>query len=214
VRIGQVQLGQAAGAGQAQTRDDTVQIEAPFLQHVLTRLWDEEMRANSRTLRLSTLERLGGAQEIVRTHLDGVISRLDAAEQEVCSRFFDRLVTPSGSKIACSLDDLTKWAGTLSVHVPSVLQELSGSRLLRSVAAPTGSSGVNYESSHDVLAPAILGLRTQYIQTQEQAMTELRAKEQQRRAEEQARADEHPRVARRLRRLVQTLMIVSLLTVL
>ena len=80
MRIGQVQLGQAAGAGQAQTHDDTVRIEAPFLQLVMTRLWDEEMQANSRTLRLSTLERLGGAQEIVRTHLDGVMSRLDAAE--------------------------------------------------------------------------------------------------------------------------------------
>jgi hypothetical protein len=72
---------------------------------------------------------------------------------------------------------------------------------------------VNYEISHDVLAPAILGLRIQYIQTQEQAMTELRAKEQQRRAEEQTRAGEQARVARRLRRLVQTPMSVPLLTV-
>src|SRR5262249_27574692 len=89
VRTGQVQLGQVAGVGQTQTRDDTVQIETPFLQLVMTRLWDEEGQANSRSLRLSTLERLGGAQEIVRTHLDGVMSKLDATEQEVCSRFFD-----------------------------------------------------------------------------------------------------------------------------
>jgi Novel STAND NTPase 1 len=98
--------------------NDTVRIEAPFLQLALTRLWDEETQANSHILRFSTLERLGGAQEIVRTHLDGVMSRLDAIEPEVCSRFFDRLVTPSGSKIARSLNDLTKWAGTPSDHVP------------------------------------------------------------------------------------------------
>jgi hypothetical protein len=213
VRIGQVQLGQAAGAGQAQTRDDTARIEAPFLQLVITRLWDEEVQANSRTLRLSTLERLGDAQEIVRTYLDGVMNRLDGAKQEVCSRFFDRLVTPSGNKIACSVDDLTKWAGTMAVDVPSVLQDLSGSRILRRVAAPTGLNGGNYEIFHDVLAPAILGWRAQYIQTQQQAEAEIWAKEQQQRAEEQARAEEQGRVARRLRLLLWTLSIVSMLAV-
>jgi hypothetical protein len=73
---------------------------------------------------------------------------------------------------------------------------------------------VDYEIFHDVLAPAILSWRAQYIQTQEQAETEIRAKEQQRQAEEQARAQEQARAAGRLRRLVRTLMIVSLLTVL
>src|SRR5262249_17820085 len=182
VRTGQVQLGQATGVGQTQTRDDTVQIETPFLQLVMTRLWDEERQANSRSLRLSTLGRLGGAQQIVRTHLDGVMSKLDATEQEVCSRFFDRLVTPSGSKIACSVDNLTTWAGTLSDHVPAVLQTLSVSRILRSVAAPGGSNAVDYEIFHDVLAPAILSWRTQYIQAQERAEVERRAEEQQQRA--------------------------------
>lgn len=213
VRTGQVQLGQAAGVGQAQTRDDTVQIEAPFLQLVMTRLWEEERQANSRTLRLSTLERLGGAQEIVRTHLDGVMSKLDAVEQEVCSRFFDRLVTPSGNKIACSVDDLTNWAETLSVYVPAVLQTLSGSRILRSVAAPTGSNEVDYEIFNDVLAPAILSWRTQYTQAQEQAEAKRQAGEQQRQAEGQARAEEQARAASRLRGWVWALAIVSLLAI-
>ncbi len=213
VRTGQVQLGQAAGVGQAQTRDDTVQIEAPFLQLVMTRLWEEERQANSRTLRLSTLERLGGAQEIVRTHLDGVMSKLDAVEQEVCSRFFDRLVTPSGNKIACSVDDLTNWAETLSVYVPAVLQTLSGSRILRSVAAPTGSNEVDYEIFNDVLAPAILSWRTQYTQAQEQAEAKRQAGEQQRQAEGQARAEEQAKVASRLRWLVRALTIALLLAV-
>jgi hypothetical protein len=213
VRTEEVQLAQAAGVGQAETSDDTVRIEAPFLQLVMTRLWNEEIQANSRILRLSTLERLGGAQEIVRTHLDGVMRKLGAAEQEVCSRFFDRMVTPSGSKIACSVDNLTKWAGTLAVCVPSVLQILSASRILRSVAAPTGSNEVDYEIFHDVLAPAILSWRTQYIQAQERSEAQRRAEEQQRLAEEQARAEEQSRVAGRLRRLARTLLVVSLLAV-
>ena len=57
------------------------------------------------------------------------MTRLDAVEQEVCSRLFDRLVTPSGTKIACDVADLTKWAGDLEEHVPAVLQTLSDKRL-------------------------------------------------------------------------------------
>ena len=44
--------------------------EASYLQLVMERLWDEERSAGSRTLRLSTFERLGGWDEIARTHLD------------------------------------------------------------------------------------------------------------------------------------------------
>lgn len=88
----------------------------------MTRLWDEEMKENSRILRLSTLERLGGAQEIVRTHLEGVMGRLDTNEREVCARFFDRLVTPSGSKIAYTVDDLTNFGGNLAEYLPSVIK--------------------------------------------------------------------------------------------
>src|SRR6516162_10960906 len=72
--------------------------------------WEEEVNAGSRTLRLATLERLGGAEQIVRRHLDGVMDSLDGARQEVCAKFFDRLVTPSGAKIGCAIKDLTEWA--------------------------------------------------------------------------------------------------------
>ncbi len=176
VKTGQVLLSQSGGVGHARTHDETIRIEAPFLQLVMTRLWEEEMLANSRVLRLSTFQQLGGAQEIVRTHLDGVMAKLDAAEQEVCSHFFDRLVTPSGSKVACRVDDLTKWAEDLAPHVPSVLMNLSDNRILRSVANPgeqyTASS---YEVYHDVLAPAILDWRVRYVHEQERAKAEQRA---------------------------------------
>jgi len=176
VKTGQVLLNQSGGVGHARTHDETIRIEAPFLQLVMTRLWEEEMLANSRVLRLSTFQQLGGAQEIVRTHLDGVMAKLDAAEQEVCSHFFDRLVTPSGSKVACRVDDLTKWAKDLAPHVPSVLMNLSDNRILRSVANPgeqyTASS---YEVYHDVLAPAILDWRVRYVHEQERAKAEQRA---------------------------------------
>ena len=40
------------------------------------RLWDEERSLGSRVLRLQTLERLGGAERIVRTHLDATMGAL------------------------------------------------------------------------------------------------------------------------------------------
>ena len=187
--------------GQAQTGEDTTRIEAPFLQLVMTRLWEEERKAHSRMLRASTLQRLGGAQQIVASHLDSVMAKLDAVEQEVCSRFFDRLVTPSGSKIACGADDLTKWAGDLASHVPAVLQTLADSRLLRGAAASAQEpQAQRFEIFHDVLAPAVLAWRTRYIEARERAEAERRTEEQRRRAEEQAK------VAKRLRRLSLALL--------
>ena len=62
VRTGQVVLGQA---GRGVVSGETVaQIETPYLQLVMTRLWDEERRTGSCILRLETLEHLGGAARI------------------------------------------------------------------------------------------------------------------------------------------------------
>ena len=159
-------------------------------------------------LRASTLQRLGGAQQIVASHLDSVMAKLDAVEQEVCSRFFDRLVTPSGSKIACGADDLTKWAGDLASHVSAVLQTLSDRRLLRGVAGPADwPQAQRFEIFHDVLAPAVLAWRTRYIEARERAEAERRAEEQRRRAEEQTK------VAKRLRRLSMALLAVVVLAI-
>ena len=206
VRTGQVSLGQSTGVGQAQAGEQTARIEAPFLQLVMMRLWKEERSANSHTLRLSTLERLGGAQQIVASHLDSVMGKLDAVEQEVCSRFFDRLVTPSGAKIACGVGDLTRWAGDLAAHVPVVLQTLSGSRLLRGVAGSAEQpQAERFEIFHDVLAPAVLAWRARYIEGRERAEAERRLAEQRRRAKEQART------ARRLRALSAGLLAVLVL---
>lgn len=200
VRTGQVQISRSGGAGQAQSRDDTVRIEAPFLQLVMKRLWEEERSTGSGVLRLATLQRLGGAQEIVRRHLGGVMTTLGAPEQEVCARFFDRLVTPSGSKVACGTGDLTNWARPLEAHVPAVLENLSRNRLLRVVAAPDGQqpSEIRYEIFHDVLAPAILDWRSRFISDRE-------------RAEAERRAEAQARIARRLRR--QAIALAALLLI-
>lgn len=168
VRSGQISLSQSSGAGQAKSSEDTAAIETPFLQLILTKLWTEEAEAGSSVLRLSTFERLGGAKTIARTHLDHVMEELDPNEQEVCSRFFDRLVTPSGTKIAQSETDLRDYAGNLADSVPTVLQRLSNARIVRTIGTlPDSFDVIRYEIFHDILAAGILDWRRRYARRQE-----------------------------------------------
>ena len=51
--------------------------------------------------RLATLAMLGGADRIVRTHLDQVMSGLNPEDREIAAQAFNFLVTPNGTKIAC-----------------------------------------------------------------------------------------------------------------
>ncbi len=181
VRSGYVSLAPSTGAGQAQNIEDEISIETPFLQLVLTRLWQEELNNDSRSLRLDTLLKLGGAQEIVHTHLDDVMMKLEPLEQKLCAGFFDRLVTPSGTKIACRLDDLGKWAGELSEQVLPVVKVLSENRILRTIAASASQPGIppSYEIFHDVLAPAVLNWRRRYVE--QQTLEAIRSEEQRKR---------------------------------
>lgn len=143
-------------------------IETAFLQMVLMRIWHEEMSANSTTLRLSTLERLGNARYIVGTHLDGILNALSTKERHIASQLFSLLVTPSGNKIAHTLEDLVDYTKLPLNQVENVLAKLSAPnlRVLRVVAPPDQVSAPRYEIFHDVLASAILDWRTRNASTQ------------------------------------------------
>src|SRR5919202_4560875 len=159
VKTGQVALDNAgrgvvgSGTGVSQCR-----VETPYLQLVLTRLWEEEMRAGSHVLRLATLEDLGGAQNIVRTHLDTAMSALPPHEQNAAARVFRYLVTPSGTKIAYTIEDLAAYADIPQRELTPVLQHLASgtTRILRPVGPPPDRPATpRYEIFHDVLAAAI-----------------------------------------------------------
>jgi tetratricopeptide (TPR) repeat protein len=223
VETGQVILGEA-GRGMVKVEAAEAHIETPYLQLVMTRLWDEEMNAHSRSLQLETLNRLGGAERIVKTHLDAVMNTLPVDEQDMAARVFHYLVTPSGTKIAHTIPDLAKYTELPETQFTPVLEKLSGEgdRILRPVAPPPDQpTTLRYEIFHDVLAPAILDWRARHVQNQELAEAEKREAVRQREleqaqtlAEEQRRrAEEQAKVARRLRRLLGMLMVVSLLVV-
>lgn len=87
VFVGDIGRGVVSGKG----RKDRIgtYIETPYLQLVMTRLWEQEMQVGSRILRCSTLRELGGAKNISRTHLDLVmkkkLSRASVKLLQTCS---------------------------------------------------------------------------------------------------------------------------------
>jgi WD40 repeat protein len=196
VRTGTVAFGQA-GAGVVETDGDTdLRVEAPFLQLVMERLWEEEVAEGSPTLRLATLDRLGGAQRIVHAHFGQAMSALDAGAREVAASVFGRLVTPSGSKIAYLASDLAALEKVPIEELTPVLVKLADLRLLRAVAPPPGESEGRYEIFHDVLAPAVLQWRAAHVYEQDQREAAQR---------EQARAEEARR--RQFVRLLVTVIV-------
>ena len=123
-----------------------------LLQLMMERLWSEERRAGSRTLRLTTLQqRLGGARRIAETHVEERLTALSREGREIAADVFDRLVTPSGVKIAHTVSDLADWLDRSEADLEPVLDALSSqeSRILRPV--PEG----RYEIFHDVLGRPI-----------------------------------------------------------
>src|SRR5262249_20424552 len=126
VQTGRVQMDPASqGQGDGlPPKAAEVRIETPFLQLVLTRLWEDEKDSESASLRESTLLRLGGAQSIVRQHLDRVIARFDGSERDALAAAFEYLVTPSGTKIAHSASDLAALTDVKPPLMSSLLHRL------------------------------------------------------------------------------------------
>ena len=167
----------AAPAGQ--DRPDR-RVETPFLQLVMTQLWNTEAAAGSRVLRAETLRQLGGARQIVRGHLDVAMQALSPDERDLAAHIFHYLVTPAGTKIAYAAADLADPAGPSETEISRLLERLShDARLVRPVGPPPdGSTGTRYEVFHDVLAPAILDWRARHAAARaaEEQLRETRAR--------------------------------------
>src|SRR4051812_7103227 len=154
-----------AGAGRGRpsgSGDDGV--EAPFLQLVMTRVWESERDEGSDCLRRQTLVKLGGARRIVASYLDEQMGRLTRAERDVASDVFHQLVTPSGAKVARSVGDLSAYTGAPPEALGDVLGKLSQGeewRILRPESDPRGGP-VSYEIFHDVLAEPVLDWRARH----------------------------------------------------
>jgi WD40 repeat protein len=169
VQTGRLERGEFDGVGGAAAERDDTSIQTPYLQLVLTRLWDEERRAGSPKLRLRTFERLEGAQRILARHVDNAMAQLSPGEQELAAGVMRQLVTPSGTKIALRSTDLAEYVratgGKLDEpRVKAVLERLTReARLLQA----TGDAG--YEIYHDALARPILDWRRRWQDERDRA---------------------------------------------
>ena len=144
--------------------DHKARVEAPYLQMVMIRLWREDIARGSQVLRLETLKALGGAERILRTHLDVVMAQLPAPDQALAAKVFHQLVTPSGTKIAHYVSDLAEFADApiASVAHMCALLEAWQARVLRDVTPP-GMESKRYEIFHDLLAAPILDWRQRRV---------------------------------------------------
>jgi WD40 repeat protein len=152
VTAGRVELGRTV-QGPRGDGTGTGRVATPYLQLVMHRLWDEESSLGSGVLRLSTFRALGGAQSIVRNHLEHALEALAPDQQDLAAEAFGHLVTPSGAKIAHSASDLARYASVDESVLLPVLQALVGERILRPTADEGGAA--RYEIYHDVLANAV-----------------------------------------------------------
>jgi WD40 repeat protein len=156
-------------------------VEAPYLQLVMQRLWEEERSGGSPTLRLETLERLGGAEEIVRAHLGEALESLSLRDRDLAAKLFNHLVTPSGTKIAHGIGDLAQYASVSERDVAPVLSALVEERIVRPVTASGQPDGSRYEIFHDVLADPVVAWRSKHEAERELARTRAQAHRRNRR---------------------------------
>jgi len=155
--VGAGQIEPALGGLGAVEGDEDARIEAPYLQLVMQRLWEEERASGSSVLRTETLERLGSSQHIVEEHLQGAMARLTPGQKDLAARLFNHLVTPSGTKIAHEASDLADFGQVPVDELNPVLATLAERRILRSLEE---GGGLRYEIFHDVLAQPVLAWRT------------------------------------------------------
>jgi WD40 repeat protein len=209
VRTGAVVVGEPGlGALRRGNGDQPVreEVETPYLQLVMLTLWAYERRRRSTVLRLATLRELGGAQEIVRAHLDGALTALAEQERDTAVDLFQYLVTPSGTKIVHTASDLAAMIDRPGEEVAELLAKLArgDTRVVRHVPPPAGKSQPDdrYEIFHDVLAPAIIDWRQRAVEQRRRAAEtrERERLERERRAAEE-RALEEARRRRAFQRL-------------
>lgn len=180
--VGRLAVGEIGqGKPNLQSPPGEERIETPFLQLVMSRIWEKEQLSQSRKLRVSTLEDLGGAESIVQTHLDSTLEKFSPDARATVAAIFRYLVTPRGTKIALAATDLAEFTNLHQERIETNLQRLSqpDTRILRKDTGPSGTS--RYEIFHDVLGPAILDWRRRFLRKAEEAAAQGRLKDEQRR---------------------------------
>jgi WD40 repeat protein len=179
VRRGRVAIGDG-GSSQVDAMGPA-RVETAYLQLVMKRLWDEELTIGSQEVRLQTLRRLGGADTIVRGHLDDAMVTLPPPQRDAAAEAFRFLVTSGGRKIALSADELSEFSGAAAAPLEPALEHLERERILRPIPPAEPGGVARHEIYHDVLAPAILDWHRRHRTEREASELAARARKEARR---------------------------------
>jgi conflict system STAND superfamily ATPase len=154
-------------------RDDrrSARIVAPFLQMALDELWQEDVVNSGRDrLELATLRQLAGLAAgdrsweavgaIAQKYVDSILRGFSDEEKAVCALILERMVLPSGQKVAVKLLDLssvlTDAQQDLAVSILGKLSSDQTRRLIKMVAGVKDSEP-HYQILHDAMAIPLLG---------------------------------------------------------
>ncbi|MDJ0531863.1 MAG: tetratricopeptide repeat protein [Xenococcaceae cyanobacterium MO_207.B15] len=145
--------------------DSEGDIQTPYLQLVMKRLWEEEVlmkrlpekkrEDDLYCLRLKTLKDLGHVLGIINDHIN---NKLQLVDKEAVARTFYYLVTPSCQRIAYSVSDLAFYTGLKRDKLGKLLEKLADAdnRILRTVKSSSQTNEQRYEIFYDALAQPIL----------------------------------------------------------
>ena len=184
VQVGKVKLSDS-GIGGIDIKinpSNKIQIETPFLQLVMTRLWEEERQNDSCVLRLSTYRKLGQADQIVKAHLNRQMQQLTKQEKQIAVDTFHYLVTALGTKYSYSAPDLSELTNHHEDEIRALLEKLAlgQHRILRTEGRSKADQvkTQRFVIFHDSLAPAIVSWRRRYKEHEERraAIREQRSK--------------------------------------
>jgi CHASE2 domain-containing sensor protein len=132
---------------------DGDEIQAPYMQLVMARLWSERETAvpKADALRLADLTRLGGVKGILATHVDLALSGYPRSDRDRIGAMLAGLTTPSGARVPLTKMDLARYGGTSPTETSRIVDGLVGTagRLLE----PAGEQ--HYQLTHDALAKPI-----------------------------------------------------------
>ena len=192
-------------SGQATTGPD--EIEAAYLQLVMTAIWDHEVAVGSTTLHRETLRAMGGAAAIVRRHFDAVMEQVSIDDRDIAAGMFAQLVTPSGRKIPHRLGDLAMYRNVSVERLkPLVARLVNGKILVRVGSEAAVDAARTYTIRHDALGEAISAWQRRHVSDRDRAVAaekqQVQVRESQAQAErDRAIAQERARAAMRLRYL-------------
>ncbi len=127
-------------------------VEPPYLQIVCSRLWEIDRDNPGKKIHLESYEQMGGARGFVDSYFHEVMNRFSLSEKKIASSAFDLPITPRGTKMAYTAEDLADRIGINEKSLGNILENLRKSRILRSHKR---EGAIWYELYHDIFSNII-----------------------------------------------------------